>query len=278
LKKKVLFIWIIICIIITGSYAYSAFKVTDYRSSMGSSERASALMVSPELLEIAAGEFKGLMADYLLLKASVFLGGRYFTTKEDWKAVSTLFSQSLALDPYFFQTCFYIQASLAWEAKMPEKAIELLEISSQHRSWDWQPDFFIGFDYYYHLKDNSNGSKYLMEASKKPGANPLLGLLGARLSQKGGQTKAGIIFLRTMYENEENEDTKKQIKQRMDALEGVLILEKAIENFTLEFDRSPKKLDELITARILTAMPENPYSDTYFYDYKTGIIAYDTVR
>ncbi len=276
--KKKIFIWIIVCLIITGSYTYSAFKVTDYRSSMGSSDRASAFMVSPELLEIAAGEFKGLMADYLLLKASVFLGGRYSTTKEDWKAVSTLFSQSLALDPYFFQTCFYIQASLAWEAKMPEKAIELLKISSLHRSWDWQPDFYIGFDYYYHLKDNLNGSKYLMEASKKPGVYPLLGLLGARLSQKSGQTKAGIVFLKTMYKNEENEDTKKQIKQRMDALKGVLILEKAIENFTLAFDRSPKKLDELITAGILTAMPENPYDDTYFYDHKTGIIAYDAVR
>ena len=278
MKKKVLFIWIIVCIIITGSYAYSAFKVTDYRSSIESSECASAFMVSPELLKIAAGEFKGIIADYLLLKASVFLGGRYFTTKDDWKAVSTLFSQSLALDPYFFLTCFYIQASLPWEAKMPEKAIELLKISSQHRSWDWQPDFYIGFDYFYFLKDNLNGSKYLMEASKKPGASPLLGMLGARLSQKGGQTKAGITFLKTMYENEENEDTKKQIKQRMDALEGVFILEKAIEKFTLEFDRSPKKLDELIATGILTAMPENPYNDTYYYDHKTGIIAYDTVR
>ena len=79
-----------------------------------------------------------------------------------------------------------------------------------------------------------------------------------------------------MYENEKNEDTKKQIKQRMDALEGVLILEEAIEKFTLNFDRLPKNLDELITAKILTVIPENPYHDTYYYDHKTGIISYDT--
>ena len=276
MRKKALFLWIIACLVITGSYAYSAFKVTDYRRSIESSERVSAFMVSPALLEIAAGEFKGLMADYLLLKASVFLGGRYSTTKDDWKAVYTLFNQSLTLDPYFFLTCFYIQAILPWQAKMPEKAIELLKISSQHRSWDWQPDFYIGFNYYYHLNDNLNGSKYLMEASKKPGASPLLGLLGARLSQKSGQTKAGIAFLSTMYKNEENEDTKKQIKQRMDALEGVWILERAIEKFTLKFDRFPKDIDELITSEILSSIPENPYGNKYYYDYKTSMISYDT--
>ena len=252
--------------------------VTGYRNNIHPSQHASAFMVSPEALEIAAGEFKGIIADYLLLKGSVFLGGRYSTTKEDWEAVYTLFSQSLALDPYFFQTCYYVQAILPWEAKMPERAIELLKISEQHRLWDWQPDFYIGFDYYYFLKDNINGSKYLMEASEKSGASPLLALLGARLAQRGGQTKAGIVFLKTMYENEENENTKKQIKQRIDALEGVLILEKAIEKFVSKFNRSPKKLDELITSEILTALPENPYYGTYDYDHKTGIISYDTAR
>jgi len=275
LSKKTLFTSIILFLVIAGGYVYSGLMVTGYRNNVQPYQRASAFMVSPEALTIAAGEFKGIIADYLLLKCSVFLGGRYSTTKEDWEAVYTLFSQSLALDPYFFQTCYYIQATLPWDAKMPKQAIKLLKISSQHRPWDWQPDFYIGFDYYYFLKDNLNGSKYLMESSKKPGASPLLGLLGARLSQKGGQTKAGIVFLKTMYENEKNEKTKKQIKQRIDALKGVLILEKAIEKFTLKFNHVPKKLDELITAEILTALPENPYGDAYNYDYETGIISYD---
>ena len=270
--KKALIIRIILLVILIGGYVCSALKVNHFRSSVQSSQRASAFMVSPELLEVAAGEFKGILADYLLLKASTFLGGRYSTTREDWEAVYTLFSQSLALDPYFFQTCYYVQATLPWEAKMPQRAIELLEISKQHRPWDWQPGFYIGFDYYYFLKDNLNGSKYLMEASEKPGASPLLALLGARLSQKGGQAKAGIVFLKTMYENEENENTKKQIVQRIDALRGVLIIEKAIEKFTIKYNHPPKKLDELITAEILPALPENPYKKPF--EYEDGMIGF----
>ncbi|MFH1293044.1 MAG: hypothetical protein ABIJ44_02820, partial [Pseudomonadota bacterium] len=107
MKKRALIITIILVLAITGGYIVSASKVKRYQGHIPSSQRASALMVSPALLEIGAGEFKGLLADYLLLKASVFLGGRYETTDSDREAVYTLFRQSLALDPYFFQTCYY---------------------------------------------------------------------------------------------------------------------------------------------------------------------------
>jgi hypothetical protein len=260
-----------------SAYLYARTNIYEHRTNVAG-VHATASQLPPEVIRALAGEFKGIVANYLLLEAATAIGAQNKQTTEDWEAISRLFEQSMALDPHFKQTYYLIQATLPWETQQYDLTIELLNTSKKHRPRDWLPVFFIGFDYFYFLKDNLNGSKYLMEASKKPGASPFLGLLGARLSQKGGQTKAGITFLKAMYENEKNEDIKKQIKQRMDALEGVLVLEKAIEKFTLKFDRSPKKLNELIATGILTAMPENPYSDTYFYDHKTGIIAYDTVR
>ena len=232
---------------------------------MPSSERASAFMVSPELMKIGAGEFKGLMADYFLLKASTFLGGRYSTTEKDWQAVETLFSQSLALDPYFFQTCYYIQATLPWEAKMPEKAVKLIEISKKHRRWDWNPGFFLGFDYFYFLKDNLTASKILMETSQMPDAPPLLGLLGARLAQKGGKTKTALIFLKAMYAKTEDKATRKEIKLRIEALSGVLVLESGIDAFVTRFGRRPETLEELTANNILKKLPVNPYKKPYTY-------------
>lgn len=229
-------------------------------------------MVSPALLEIWAGEFKGLLADYLLLKASVFLGGRYETTDSDREAVYTLFRQSLALDPYFFQTCYYIQGFLPWEGKKPKEAIDLLKICKKHRYWDWTPCFFIGFDYLYFLNDNLAASRYLMEGSKLPHAPLLLGMLGARLAQKGGQTESAIAFLKTMYETTDNETTKKQIGMRIEALTGALVLEKGIKQFKEKVGRSPNRLEELLTAGILKELPQNPYKKPYTY--KSGIIEF----
>jgi hypothetical protein len=253
-------------------YSFSAARVKEYRACAPSPSRASVMLVDPEIIKIAAGEFKGILADYLLLKASVFLGGRYESAENDWIAVYHLFKQSLALDPYFFQTCYYIQANLPWEAKMPEKAAELLEISREYRYWDWQPGFYAGFDYYHFLNDNLTASKILMETATRPNAPALLGLLGARLAQKGGKTEAGIIFLQEMYKNTDDKETRRQINVRMDALKGLLVIEKAIGKFISKFDHSPQSLDELVETGILSKLPKNPYKK--YFDYKDGIIGF----
>jgi len=259
-------------LVIGGLYILSASKVKEDQEHMLSSERASALMVSPELLEIAAGEFKGILADYLLLKSSIFLGGRYDTTKGDWEAVYTLLRQSLALDPYFFQTCYYIQAFLPWGAKMAKEAVTLLEISKTHRPWDWNPGFYIGFDYFYFLKDNLTASRYLMETSEIPNSPPLLSMLGTRLAQKGGQTMAGIVFLKAMYEKAETESEKRRISRRLKALTDVLGLEKGIAAFSSKFGHPPQSLEQLVSTGFLKKLPENPYKKPYTYE--NGLIEF----
>ena len=266
LKKGLLILKVMAVLAIGGLYLLSASKVKEDQERMPSSERASALMVSPALLEIAAGEFKGVIADYLLLKSSIFLGGRYETTKGDWEAVYTLFRQSLALDPYFFQTCYYIQAFLPWGARMAKEAVALLEISKTHRYWDWTPGFYIGFDYFYFLKNNLTASRYLMEASEIPNSPSLLPMLGTRLAQKGGQTMAGIVFLKAMYEKAGTETEKKRISLRIKALTDVLTLEKGISEFSSKFDHPPQSLEELVNAGILKKLPENPYKKPYTYE------------
>ena len=162
--------------------------------------RAEALMVSPTLLKTISGEFKGLWADYLLLKAAAFLGGYRESTTEDWETLYLLFKQSLTLDPWFFTTCYYVQGILAFRKNMGEKSIDLLKISAEHRDWDWQPNFYIGFDYFYFLKDNTKASEYLGEAAKMPGAPPIVATLGARLAQDMGKTEAAISILHFMYD------------------------------------------------------------------------------
>ena len=149
---------------------------------------------------------------------------------------------------------------------MPKEAIELLEICKKRRYWDWNPSFFIGFDYFYFLHDNLAASRHLMEGSRLPKAPLLLGMLGARLAHKSGQTETAIIFLKSMYETADNEETKKQIGLRIEALTGVLVLEKGIQQFQEKFGSPPKKLEELATTGILEKLPQNPYQTPYTYE------------
>ncbi len=219
-----------------------------------------------------AGEFEGIVADYILLEAATFIGSNVKPTPEDWEAISLLFKQTMVLDPHFRQTYYLIQATLPWETPKIDLTIELLTTSKQHRPWDWVPGFFIGFDYFFFLKDNLTASKYLMEASRVPDAPVLLTTFAARLAQKAGQTQTAITFLKTMYENTADEGIKKTIEERIKAFTGVLILEKGVEEFNQRFGRPPNVLEELVTRRILEKLPQNPYNKLYTYE--NGLIGF----
>ncbi len=278
LKKKELSVFFILFIVGAAVYVSSAIRVQALRDNLDPTQVVSALQVRPEVLEIVSGEFHSLLADYLLLKASVYLGGRYSTPDSSKKAVSTLFRQSATLDPYFFQTCYYVQGYLPWwKGDFPKQGIDILEISKEHRYWDWQPGFYIAFDYFYFLKDNLTASRYLMDLSENFDlrSSDFFGLLGARLSQQGGQTKASIAFLNTMYKRTENKKAKEELEQRIVALEGVLKLEKAIARFkSMFFGRPPDTLEQLVEAGILKRLPENPSKPDKTFTYEGGMIKF----
>jgi tetratricopeptide (TPR) repeat protein len=260
-RKK--FCWIILTAVTLILYSLSIEKISKMRRHYDPTQTVSALFVKPRFLEIVAGEFKPIVADYLLLKASVFMGGVYETKRSDLITVASLFEQSIHLDPCFFQTCYFAQNLLAWRKGMTRKAIGMLELSRKHRTWDWEPSTFIGFDYFYFLKDNIAASKYFMEAAKFSEAPLFYGIFGARLAQRGGQTEAAIEFLKLIHDKTENEENRKQIMLRIKALQGVKVLEDAIEIFYKKFERYPDEIKELVRAGILEKLPSNPYGRPY---------------
>lgn len=260
-------------------YVKSASHVYQYRENLpGENKRAEALMVSPELLSIASGEFDSLLSDFLLLKASIFVGGAYETVSEDWEAVWHLFNQSHYLDPIFFQTCYYTQALLAWRDGLHEKSIDLIKSNGEHRTWDWEPKFYAGFDYYYHLRDYKRSAEYLKEASRFPDAPPLVATLGARIARRGGQTQDAINLLYVMYNQAKEEKHREIVLKRIHAYQGILILERAIADFSMKFGLRPDSLKELVDKKTIPELPKNPFGDKYYYDKSTGHIFFDDRR
>ena len=255
-----------------SAYLFSHKTFLEYRADPTKPLRAIAPPFSPEVMAALAGEFKGIVADYLLLEAAAFIGSNIEPTPEDWEAISLLFKQTMALDPHFRQSYYLVQSTLPWEAEEYDLAIELLRKSKQHRPWDWVPGFFIGFAYFYFLKDNLRASKYLMGASRVPDAPIGLATFAARLAQKAGQTQTAIAFLRAMYEKTDDQDIRRTLEERIKAHTGVLILEKGVEEFNKRFGRPPNVLEELVTRRILEKLPQNPYNKLYTYE--NGLIGF----
>jgi hypothetical protein len=240
-------------------------RIREIRTSIRYQNQINAPLVPITVLKIIAGEFKGMLADYMLLEIAAFIDAGDERSDEDWKRISFHFSQCMALDPYFEQTYRTVQAFLPWRGKADE-ANALLETAWQHRPWDWNLPFFIGFNYFNFQKDYTRAAEYIIEASKIEGAPPVLATLGARMAQKSGQTLAALAFLKTMEHNPDYDQGAKQlIALRIRVIEGALHLEKAIEVYRQRYGHDIQTLQDLVTSGILTSLPKNPEQGDYTY-------------
>lgn len=275
-------------LVLLGFYAASYSALLQQRSKISQTSPSSSGIwnLPPVALLALAGEFKGLMADYLTLEAGAQLGAELVRKPEggfrvvkkqyDWPSIHRLFVASQILDPSFAQTYILAQGWLPWEpAHMVAETQEILKIAAQNRPWDWQPTHGMGFNAYYFFNQPGEAGKIFLEAAKTPNAPPFLSILGARLAQKGGETETAIVIMKSMLaEKNPEEPGYADMVERLKALEGVLVIEQAASRYEKTLGRKPSSLAELTTSGLLTALPPNPYSLDYCMD-TAGIIYFD---
>ncbi len=222
-------------------------------------------VIPPAVLKLTWGEFKNLGADFLFIKSLVYQEAEAISkfSEQEWNYVYSVLEASRVLDPYFKDPYWLVQAFFPWEAESPEKAIAFLKKGLSYRTWDWTLPYYIGFNYFFFLRDYAQASKYLFEAAKISD-NPFIATLAAQIAYKGGKTETAIAFLSDMYSKVVSEEAKKSIKKRLDALQGVLILEKAVERYKMMFGHLPHTLSELIDKGIIKEIPQNPYHIPYY--------------
>lgn len=278
---------LLVGIILAGCFAASYGSLLSLNTHTGGkgSQTEGIWNLPPILLSVLAGEFKGLLADYCVLEAGARMGEQIQRTNEgkykivnktiDWNTIVKLFSTSQYLDPSFQQTYIMAQGWLPWEAGMVAEAQQILNTAALHRPWDWQPKQLIGFNTYYFLNDPGTAGKILLEAARHPNAPSYLAILGARLAQKGGITTAAIALIKAMLENKSvNDPDFDDLSDRLKALEGVAIIESALQSYRSNHGILPQSLDDLVNSGILTSLPLNPYNVPYCMN-REGSIFFD---
>ncbi|OGR09812.1 MAG: hypothetical protein A2097_05895 [Desulfobacula sp. GWF2_41_7] len=272
-KKNALFL---VFSLFLSLFIFSNGMIKEKRKILGASYSIDIPSTPPNVIKLLAGEFSGIIADYLLLQIGSYIGSNSEISQDQWKIIHLGFEQAFELDPYFQQTYFQAQAFLAWDANMPESAIRILEAAGRKRTWDWRPGYYAGFDYYYFLNDFNTASDIYLKTAKIKNAPVLLALLGSRFAIKDKRTEASIAVLKLMLkDNDLNKNDKKEISDRITILKSIEVLDKAIQQFKKIFLVYPSTLDELVYYQILKQLPENPYSKKYTYNPDTGEIKFD---
>lgn len=233
-------------------------------------EQVKGLTLPPVVLKLMTLEFKTITADFLFARASQFYGGKVGQetplNEEDWQWLNHNFHVITELDPYFQDPYYVANGIFTWDAQMYEEANVLLDKAIKARTWDWWFPFLAGFNKFYFQGKNKEGADYLLMASRRPGAWPMLPTLASKLYYDEGGTEAAISFLSAILTNENDENTRRKYKIRLDALKKILYLERAASLYEDKMGVKPRNLNVLIDTWIIKQIPEDPYGGQFYID------------
>lgn len=257
----------VLCIAIACSF-WTTSKLYSLHKESRNQNISSLIYLPGPILEAVSLEFSGVLSDYLMLKTMVFHGERLMLKQslnaEEWRATYLALSRITDLDPRFWDPYVFAETSLPWDAGMVKETNELLVKAAQARPNDYQPYFFLWYNYSHFLKDLATAGKYLEKSSRRPNAPVYFATLSARASFFANETEAGVIFLEEILKETTDPSRLAWIKKRQDALKTIAFLEKYVRKFEEQFSKRPKQLQELIDSKMLNKIPPDPYGGTFF--------------
>ncbi|MGA1846084.1 hypothetical protein [Deferribacter abyssi] len=221
--------------------------------------------------KIVLGEFRWFMGDYLSFKSIIYYGGkvdkiseRKFHEVEFYNLYRTI-ETSIILNPYNEDAYYFAQGAFTWDIGKIREVNALLKYVMKYRTWDFKIPFFLGFNYAYFLKDYKTAAYYYKKASEISGS-ALFTNLAARYFYEGGETELGIAYLKTMIKITRKESIKKSYEVRLQALEAIYTIERAIKRYKEKNKALPKDIDELVRKGFLREVPKDPYGGKFYID------------
>ena len=242
-------------------------KNYDFRTKYASEKISRFGQLPGPVLKTLSLEFDGVIADFLFLKTMTVIGQKIGQdikpSQQEWAMVHTLLDNITVLDPRFWDPYLFGQMMLTWQAGMFDQANALLLKAAKHRPHDFRPLYFVGFNHFYFQKEFALASKYLRQASIKPGAPSYLKGLAARLSLYGNRTEVGIAFLRQMLAGTHDPNLRHYLEKRLTALERINTLERKVMEYRDRFGTLPQGLDDLVAKGLVKEIPEDPYGGRF---------------
>ena len=228
-----------------------------------------------EYLKIASLGYRELVADVLWLQAIQVMGEKQVSeTSGRWlyRALDVI----TTLDSTFVRAYEAGGLALTTLVVLPEESNQLLLKGIQHNPTEWKLPFLLGINYFYEFYDDTKAAEAILQASRLPGAPSILGTLAANLFVSAHAPQQAVDLLATMYQNTSDESAKKllEIRLRLVMTERDLqLLERAIARYKELNGHVPSRLDELVEAKLLNALPAEPSGGRYLYDAKTGTVS-----
>lgn len=219
-----------------------------------------------KLTSFGATEF---MADWYWLKTIQYYGGG--DPSGGYRKLAELFELVTELSPRFAQAYQTGLLILPGEG-FADRAIALGEKGQKNVPSRWEMPYYTGLIHHISKKDYARAAVEFEKAAHLPGAPANAKLFAAIYYKEAGTRQTAYEIFKTIYETSDNEFAKERAKKYVEHLSMYFYLEDAIARYRAQFNRYPSSLDELVTGKIIEAIPVSPLNHTFTIDPTTGLL------
>ncbi len=207
-----------------------------------------------------------LIAESLFIKTAVYQGGlKKEPGIENLEVMGQHFIAMSQLHPKMIDIYYRSESTLAHRGKAyVYTANQILETGREALPNELALPFLEGFNYFHYLNEPIKAGKVLRIGSEIPGAPQWIGHLASMLMASAGNIRTGLIWLKGMYANTQDENEKARYEKDILAFEKALQVQLALDRYVQKHQEYPEKLTALVPAD-LKALPiwENDYHLEY---------------
>jgi hypothetical protein len=168
--------------------------------------------------------------------------------------------QAAVINPYYEDNYYQAAASLPWEGHVEEAQL-ILGLARKARFLDPWPSFFEAFNEFHFNQNGFRAAELSLISAERSEENnkALFKDLAAKWMSSTSNHKLALGMVFELEKNSKSAATKYRLRQRITRLEIMIFLEEAI----ARFEGVPKDLDDLVEAKIIDAVPKDPFGRKY---------------
>lgn len=227
-------------------------------------------------LDVVSLGFDEILADAIYLWSIQYYGD--YDIKDRYDYLDHIYGRVITdLDPRYLDP--YLTGALIMDAEAgrPEAALRLLDKGIAANPGKWILSFEAGFICYHELRDYPRAAGYFEKALQAPDVHPLVRRLYAEMYARAGDKRTSLREWAEIHDTARDEYVRTVAWSHVHDLKvevDLEDLEQAIGTFRARQGAAPLRLEQLVHAGLLAALPLDPERRPYRYEPAAGRVSY----
>lgn len=241
-------------------------------------ERVAPLLYLPtgRYLKAAAMGFDAILADVLYLWSIQYYSN--YRIEDRYRYLEHIYRDVITeLDPRYIDPYLVGALIMTAEARQPEMALRLLDKGIEHNPADWILPFEAGYVCYNEIRDYARAARYFEIALRSPDVHPAVRRFHAEMYNRAGDPRTSLREWASIWETTGDPYVRAVAWNHVHDLRvevDITTLREAIARFVAARGRRPARLEDLVAAGTIDALPADPDGGAYAYDPARGTVAY----